>query len=104
MSNRGSKNPKSAFFMSTSQFPDQGECNDRTEQTFRAELRKDVVKLQAQDHSGEQSDEHLDGRRSGADMIYLLDNLWKLLGSKDHHERFAEKDGCCAEIIYQING
>jgi hypothetical protein len=32
-----------------------------------------------------------------------LDNLRKLLGSKDHDDRFAEKNGCRSEIIDQIN-
>ena len=38
------------------------EGNDRTEQAFRAKFHKGIVKLQAQDHSGKQSDEHHDVR------------------------------------------
>jgi hypothetical protein len=64
-----------------------------------AKFNQGVVRLKAQDHTGEKTYQHDDGYGLGADVVNLLNDAGYLFGPEDHDTSLTEKDGCGSHMI-----
>jgi len=64
-----------------------------------AELNQGMVRLKAEDHTGEKTYQHDDRYGLGADVVNLLNNGGYLFGPEDHYTSLTEKNGCGSHMI-----
>ena len=63
-----------------------------------------MIKLQAQNHAGEEAYQHDDRRRPGSNKVYLLDDEGQLPGPKNHEKRLNQKNKQSAHTVDQTDG
>ena len=82
-----------------SHFPDQRQGDQGAESPLRSELNQGMIRLETQDHAGEQADKHDDQRGPCTDIVDLLDYLGQLFGPRNLQQRQKEENGRGAQVV-----